>query len=178
LISVLLTGPVGSGKTTVCRELFDIARSAGRKVGGVSIEKWPDDSGQAEILALRDLTTGNWCELARPAGGSEPPEGWFVQGRWCFHREAFVWANMLLAKPSPVDLMIIDEIGPLEMEGEGFAPAAWSARAPRMLYVARSGLAKALRPNLKRPELKIMELTEDNRDGLPKKLAAIFEIYT
>ncbi len=176
MISVLMTGPKGSGKTTVCGELFKIARSAGWKVSGVSIDKCLDDSGEVEILALKDLSTGNWCELARVADDSEPPEGWFPQGRWHFHREAFVWANTLLARPAPVDLIIIDEIGPLEMEGEGFAPAAWSARAPRMLYVARSGLAKTLRPKLRRPELKIMELTEDNRNELPKKLATIFEI--
>jgi len=174
---VLLTGPVNSGKTTACDKLREIARANRWKVGGVTIEKELDENGKVETLILKDLMAGNRVEVGRPAvEGEELPEGWFKFHKWIFHREAFIWGNMLLSRPAPMDLIIIDEVGPLEMEGTGFAPAVWGVRAPRMLYVARSGMAKHLQPNLARGNFSLVELTEENRDDIPKKLANILEL--
>jgi len=176
LTQVLLTGPLDSGKTDVCKKLFQLARTAGLVVGGVSVERQMDEDEKTEVLTLRDLTSGSYCVLARPSSEGDPPEGWFQEGNWNFHQEAFMWANVIMSKPVPLDMVIIDEITPLEIEQGGLSPAAWTIRSPRVLYVARSGLASQIKPLAARGEFLIVELTEENREDIPRKICTLLDI--
>jgi energy-coupling factor transport system ATP-binding protein len=76
-----------------------------------------------------DVAGGTSRRLATRAGGDVPgrPEGdrALSHGGWSFDREALAWADGMLAAASPTcDLLVVDELGPLELlHGEGFTAA-------------------------------------------------------
>jgi nucleoside-triphosphatase THEP1 len=109
----IITGPVRSGKTT-----FLMARLNGKKdVAGFLT---PDYNG---IRNLYDISTRETFGFEK-TGGDVPGEECVGVGRFCFYREGFekgkqILAEALIRNPS---LLVIDEIGRLELNNEGFGP--------------------------------------------------------
>ncbi|GAB3839243.1 hypothetical protein [Hymenobacter jeollabukensis] len=135
----LLSGPIRSGKTTRLRHW-----AAGRTdVGGLLMPT--DAHGQRHFLDLRSGL--RWPVSARPGQ-------WPVQqvGRFRFSPAAFDWANAALrgaATEPAVQWLVVDEIGPLELRGQGLAPAFTALLAARRLpnhlvLVVRAGLVEAV----------------------------------
>lgn len=76
--------------------------------------------GERVGLDVKDLCTGTRVALAEkltPTGGPSTE-------RWHFHTGGLVWGAQVLAAGTPCDLLVIDELGPLELErGTGWANA-------------------------------------------------------
>lgn len=108
----VVTGARGAGKTTFCLRVAEIAHESGWQVAGLlSLSRFAA-SGRTGILA-QDLRSGEQRLLA----SLQPGEIDGVrQGRWSFSAAALKWADESLARAVPCDLLIIDEIGPLELE--------------------------------------------------------------
>jgi nucleoside-triphosphatase THEP1 len=79
------------------------------------------------------------------------------------------------------DLLMVDEIGPLELEqGEGFAPildllpveekASPGAKTTHTLIVVRPALVEKLCQRLDGIEFVVFHTTEENRDELPRRI--------
>lgn len=114
----ILTGPSGSGKTTLCRELAAAARSGGRDVAGVLCPAVFEGTCKTGI-AVVDLRGGGTRALARRR---EPgPAEATARRRWVFDDAALAWGDARLAAATPCDLLVVDELGPLELdEGRGW----------------------------------------------------------
>ncbi|MFO7681788.1 MAG: nucleoside-triphosphatase [Chloroflexota bacterium] len=118
----LITGDSGVGKTTWCRELVESARSNGCRVVGLLS---PPVVANARKVAidLVDLATGERRQLAR-LRQSEASPGSVSTGEWLFDAAVLAWGNEVLRRITAVDLLIIDELGPLEFEkGHGLQTA-------------------------------------------------------
>ena len=107
---ILVTGLSGVGKTTWCTQLIGLAREAGLSVNGLlspSIFK----NGRKVGIEIVDLHSGDHHQLARlredNVAGMQTP-------RWAFDSKVMAWANQTLADSGESDLMVIDELGPLE----------------------------------------------------------------
>ncbi len=119
---LLITGALERGKTTLCEQLAKLAGEAGWEVRGVlslavfvagrkvSIDLVNLSSGERRPLAHRDRSTDGICTK-----------------RWNFIQNATEWGNAILGRATsysdsaPCDLLIIDELGPLELvRGEGW----------------------------------------------------------
>jgi len=108
----LLTGPINSGKTT-------------RLTAWCASEK-----GVAGLLSPK-LETGRSFQNIRTGETRKmeaTPEEKAVQevGRFRFSTAVFEWANQVLlteAQNPATQWLVIDEIGPLELRGEGLEPA-------------------------------------------------------
>lgn len=98
----LVHGPIDSGKT-----------GRGRSVGGVLARKTPQ--GRRFV----GLAAGDAVALEHPA----PDEVAVAVGRFLFRQAAFAWAEARIkaAVAAGCDVVVIDEIGPLELRGEDFA---------------------------------------------------------
>ena len=114
---IIKSGGRGSGKTTFCQALVDLARSAGWEVAGV-LSPPILVNGQKIGIDIVDLSTNQSKRLANTIdrGGDGTKTN-----RWAFDDEALSWGNQVLGNIPPCDLLVVDELGPLEFErGEGW----------------------------------------------------------
>jgi nucleoside-triphosphatase THEP1 len=167
---IILTGGRGVGKSTVCQRTVELAEACGYTCGGVVTLSHPD--GSREVLNAR---TGQWRWLT-----VDPRlKRCVIQGRFRFDPETIAWADDVLARVVPCHLMVVDELGPMELErGEGWTNG--------MKVLRRGGFALAL--VVVRPELQVLAqdklspsmatvltVTLENRDGLPDVLLKMLE---
>jgi nucleoside-triphosphatase len=117
-VRVIVTGKVGSGKTQTCAEATARLRDLGWGVAGVlSLGVWAGDEKVA-IDAL-DVRSGDMQRLAEHTNENHCTQGPATPG-WRFHAETIAWCNSLLSAAADCDLLVVDELGPLEFEsGEG-----------------------------------------------------------
>lgn len=110
----LLTGPVRSGKTT---RLLHWARNAGHVDGLLC----PDSDGRRHAYAL---ATRIRFPLQVLDGTQQTGDSLRI-GRFVFSRAAFSRAQQLLLASwrSQPNYLVIDEVGPLELAGDGLEPA-------------------------------------------------------
>jgi molybdopterin-guanine dinucleotide biosynthesis protein A len=122
-IRILLTGESGSGKTTWCSELVGLARDAGMAVGGVvSPGVYVGDHRVA--IELWDVATDERRPLAALRTEPDPSA---VTKRWEMVPEGLSWGNNRLRLDRLIDLLVVDELGPLEFSHGGGLQAALEA---------------------------------------------------
>ncbi len=109
----LVTGSRGAGKTTFCSQIAQAAREAGWRVAGV-LSRPVFEGPLRTAIDAEDLRTGAARRLA--ARSEHPTPGSKV---WQFDPDALEWGNQVLAASTPVDLLVVDELGPLEFERGG-----------------------------------------------------------
>ncbi len=168
---VLLTAPSGLGKTTACLRAVELAQARGVRVAGVlSLPVFR--GGVKTAITLRDVGTGRERTLAHANAASNGPR----VGIWTLDPASVAWGQQVLASPTPCDLLVIDEIGPLELErGQGLTNALDLLRhvAYRVALVTmRPTLVETVTAQLDGLKVSVIELDERNRDQLPQKLVA------
>lgn len=119
----LLSAPFQSGKTTFLWKLAVQARTDNLKIAGI-ISHAVYQGGRKERIEVEDLRTGTRRILAdRWQGDLLYP----LLVPWRFHSSVLEWSNGVLAAIEPCDLLLIDELGPLEWIEEGGFRAAFAA---------------------------------------------------
>lgn len=179
MIFALVSGEIGAGKTTICQKVVDSARTRGFTCGGLLTPALIEHGRKVGIGGV-DLLSGErrvMARIDRDLGGPRV-------GCYYFAADAFPWANAVIASAvnSGCDLLVVDEIGPLELvQGRGLAPALDLLGAvPRALVVVRLSLADTLRNRLESkrwamsipPSLRVFVTTLHSRDDLPKEITA------
>jgi nucleoside-triphosphatase THEP1 len=167
---VILTGKRGAGKTTVCRETVALARAGNRTCGGVLTLRRSNGSRD-----LQDARTGSTRRLTLGTG-TDPA---VVQGRFRFDPRVLAWGATTLARATPCRLLVVDELGPLEIErGEGLAEALdvlSRGDFELALVVVRPELVARVRSLMPGDTTTVLTVTRGNRNGLPTALAASLE---
>lgn len=115
---LLVTGPSGSGKTSWCKNVVDFARDHHWSVAGLMSPAVMVD-GQKVGIDLHDLRSNQRRRLATRTksivdGHETMPTGGVMTGAWSFDPRTLGWGNDILANLTCPDLLIIDELGPLE----------------------------------------------------------------
>ncbi len=110
----ILTGESGSGKTHTCQCWVEHARSTGWQPCGV-ISPPVFENGKKIAIDVVHLRTG---ERRRLAERVERQSGFHVTDHWDFSTDVMAWSNAILGEMCPCDLLIVDELGPLEFEKE------------------------------------------------------------
>ena len=141
----LLTGGRGSGKTRWCEALARAGRDAGLVVAGL-VSPPVLVGGEKTGIDLLDVASGERRRLAERARADLPG----TEGLgWCFDPEALALGNALLARAGACDLLLVDELGPLEFgRGSGLtaAFALLDSRRYRLaVVVVRPALVAAAR---------------------------------
>ena len=169
---VLLTGPKGTGKTIACRRFVQKARELEMRVGGILAPARYNAGASKVGIDIVDVLTGEGWALAT----IEPEIDRRTVGQYRFDAEAMAWAlkRVMLALDMFLDVVIIDEIGPLEMrKGGGFAPALeclLSAKARSAILLVRPDLLACLQERLEDLSPTTITLTMPNRDQVPERL--------
>lgn len=166
---MLLAGQRGVGKTTTCQRLVEIASRQGYRVSGVLAPALFDQSGAKVGFEAVDVGSGERRILARADSDLGGPR----IGRYSFDLTSLSWACDLLQRAfaTGCDLLIVDEIGPLELErDQGFVTILrhLQRKTPcHTLLVVRNELLNELRRHLPQAELRYRMVTPHNRDAVP-----------
>lgn len=116
MVLVAVTGPVGSGKTTVLSSLAEWTRDKGKTVDGflaLPQDRLTPQEGAKEYV-LQQIALGTHLPFARRDESIFPP--YQIDARSL--DELATWAASL-KKRHPLSLLILDEFGPIEARGEG-----------------------------------------------------------
>ncbi|GAP43610.1 nucleoside-triphosphatase THEP1 [Lentimicrobium saccharophilum] len=128
----IITGEQGSGKTSLLKALSTSLAQRGKTCGGILAHgKWDDNLRSGfDLEFIPDGKTVTLCESA-------PREGWIRFRRFWFNPLAFdlgkLWLTESIVKKPEV--LMLDEIGPAEMENGG-----WAAILPGLFAEARHRL--------------------------------------
>jgi len=108
----IVTGWRGSGKTTFCQEMLLSARAAGWDTAGLLSPAVFQDAVKESIWA-EDIRSSEKHLLAAAHPQTESD---LAFGDWYFNRKTLAWGNQVLKSSVPCDLLVIDELGPLEFK--------------------------------------------------------------
>lgn len=116
----LVTGRRGAGKTTFCTGVARAARLAGWDTAGILSPAEFQGTSKVAIWA-EDARSG---EKRRLASFRRQAESDLAFGNWFFDLRTLAWGNQVLQTCLPCDLLVVDELGPLEFRrGEGWQAA-------------------------------------------------------
>jgi len=143
---VILTGDVNQGKTGFIISLVSRLKEHGIRVGGL-FAPGIIRNGIKEGFWLEDISSGKKYLLA----SRKPADGWIKQGHFYFNPEGIQEGNRILmqAVPGNFELVVIDEVGPMELGNGGWSPAikklCASSMVPQIWAVRRSLTEKVAR---------------------------------
>ena len=139
---IILTGKLQSGKTSFCLDLAQNAKEMGFNLAGVLS---PGIFHQDQKTGIDVVNLRSW-ERRRLAVLRGIGQTGLKTRRWSFYPEIVDWGNQVLKNAVPCDLLIVDELGPLEFErGEGWIAglsAVDSGEYQAALVVIRPSLLK------------------------------------
>jgi len=159
---IILTGKTGIGKTTVCEKVIAMAEHHGHSCGGFLTAKC--ERG----IIITDIRTGEKKPLAGLTDIYGGPRTW----RYFFNPEGIEFGNRALSGGVTSEILFVDEIGHLELRGEGFAGAiemVGTESVRNSIVVIRKKLLPEFLPRLCRG-ITVIETTRSNRDTLPQKI--------
>jgi nucleoside-triphosphatase THEP1 len=171
-MNILLTGERQVGKTTICKRVAELARGLGYDPAGVLAPALLDKDGLPMAYHALMVADGEQRLLAQANGDFGGP----CTSRYSFDADAFSWVieRLRAAISQGCNLLIVDEIGPLELkQGKGLAPLLSDFSAdglPPLLLVVRPELADQLQKRLSGLPFCTFTVTQENRQNLPNAI--------
>jgi nucleoside-triphosphatase len=167
-LRVLLEGYPGVGKTTVTRRLIALLRDAGVPLAGFVTDEIRV-RGRREGFAV-EAVLGDRGVLAHVELPGPPRVGRYGVDLQAFERIALP----ALAVPQPGGVIVLDELGRMELASAAFRDAVsvlWDRDVAVVATVQlhRHPFTDALK---RRPDVQVLRVTEHSRDALPEWLAA------
>ena len=165
---LLLVGRPGAGKSTVAQRTADFLRGSGLRVGGFFTGELRERGRRVRFAV--ETFPGERATLAHVSFPGPPRVSKYGVDVEAFERVALP----ALAKAADADVVIIDELGKMELASEPFR-AAVSAVFDRPVPVVATVQAAAhpFTDGLKRRrDIEALRVTRANRDDLPELLAA------
>ncbi len=162
---IIVTGAIGIGKTTVCEKVIKLVQSQGYTCGGILTYKTRDKS-----LTILDIQTGERKTLASIDNVYHGPR----TGKYFFNVEAIEFGIRAVDRGALSDILFVDEIGYLELGGEGFVNSLELIKAGKVknsILVIRKQLLPAFLGQLgDKPS--VFETTISTRNQLPQKICS------
>jgi len=163
-MKIIISGVSGVGKTTLCERIAEIAEKSGRKCGGVLC---PGAEGRTVAI---DLSTGEKEEMATTDSKAEG----IPVGNYILNEEGISLGKKAIcnAIENGSDLVFIDEIGPLEREGDGIFPEAERAIATEkdVIIIIREKMLDEFITQFSAIEFRTFIINQENRDQLAEKI--------
>ena len=116
---LIITGEVNSGKTSTVEQIISLLHSADKKIGGVFSKGTFIGSEKTgfNVIDVKSYCTKQLASIYFDKNFT------ISQGRYYFDPEVFKEFNNRLIQPSESDIIVIDEIGYLELYEKDFFPS-------------------------------------------------------
>lgn len=163
---VIVTGAIGIGKSTVCWKLVEILRNQGYTCSGILTYKSADEN-----ILIEDIQSGKKDILASSNSAYQGPR----TARYSFNPKGIDFGIQAIDKGTTAAFLVVDEIGYLELRGEGFVKILELIKASKVnncILVIRRELLSAFLPQLPVARL-VFEATVDNRNQLPGDIVSV-----
>jgi len=108
----IITGWRGAGKTSLCKTVITQAKRLDWDIAGV-LSPAVFEHGEKTGIEIVNLRTGETRLLARSTRFTDSP---LKTTGWAFDQKNTEWGNEILRDAASCDLLIVDELGPLELE--------------------------------------------------------------
>ena len=168
----MVTGRPGIGKTTAVLRAAEELRRRGLRIGGM-VSREVRRGGVRVGFIVSDLMTGEEGYLAK-VGRGEPRVGKYVVLVGELERVGVAAIRRAL---QGADVVVIDEIGPMELYSEEFkAAVAEALDSPRPVVATihvRAGRYPFGRAVLSRSDCTLLRLTLDNRGSAPLRIVEL-----
>jgi nucleoside-triphosphatase len=167
---ILVTGPPGVGKTSVLRRTVKALKNRGYTIGGM-ICRDVREAGVRVGFEIMDLSTGQRGWLAHIGQPTGPKIG-------KYHVNLIdvdvIGAGSILDAIQTADIVVIDEIGPMELLSTALSNAILKAveSSKPMLGTIHYRMSNSLVDNIKmREDTEILRVTYENRERLHNLVA-------
>jgi len=152
----ILTGPVHSGKTTLLKEVVRELKEKKYRIDGFLSEAvWTRE--ETVGYDLFDLKKERSIPLIRRTGEEE----WQKIGSYFFIPQSLTEAEKIILRGKEADILVVDEVGPLELSGRGFWPALKQVVFQPLnsyILVIRKNIIKDFLAMLGKSEVKIFDI--------------------
>ena len=166
----LITGPPGSGKTSVIERAMSILRERGLRAGGIYCPEIREGSIRVGFKII-DIMTGEERILAHVNQSTGPQVSKYRVNVANVDELSELAINRALYG---ADFLVIDEIAPMEINSEGFKRAviaALDSSKPVLAVIHQRTEAGFIGKIKAREDVQIFEVTQSNRENLPDQLA-------
>jgi len=155
----ILTGPVNSGKTTFLKKVIEELERQKLKLNGFLSEAV--EQNQIKIgYDLLDLRRKESIPFIRMSGQKD----WQRIGPYFFIPEGLAWAKRVILRRREREILVVDEIGPLELTGKGLWPALEKVifqRSQKVLIVLRRSILKNFLEVVGKRKIKVFDMEEE-----------------
>ena len=174
MLRIAVTGSPGIGKSTVVAKAAEkLADQPGFKIGGIQTAEIRKE-GQREGFSIRDLATGKTGVLASVRGNG-PRVGKSITSTWKTLKRSGLKRCNALRNALDCDLIVIDEVGPMELKSEAFVSAVEAVlESDKPVLAVLHRLSSHQLAQRMRKEFEVLLVDEENRDELPEKIANRF----
>ncbi|MDR2845796.1 MAG: NTPase [Candidatus Methanoplasma sp.] len=168
-IKIGITGLPGSGKTFALLRVIEMLRESDIVIGGMIDEPLTD--GRRKIgFTVRNIFTGETEVFASPEIESK-----IMIGKIGVDISKFESVGIAAIKTAcrDCDIIVIDEVGKMEVESQAFIDAvkeALDVDKPMILTLHKKSRNPLLQDIRRRDDVRILEVTPTNRNLLPYKI--------
>lgn len=166
----ILTGRTNQGKTSFTRQLIEELQKEALTVRGfVTLGNTNDSSRNA--YNIKDILSGKETALCSTQTDAQKPH----YGRFYFEESGIEKGCDTIAQTltHPTDLLVIDELGPMEINDRGWAPAIEKVvenNACAQFWVVREKLVKPLMRKWNVGDVVVFRLEEDDVKSIHKTI--------
>ena len=172
---LVLTGERGAGKTTALEEVLARLADRGLPVAGL-IQPPFIEEGKKTGFSVRNLSTGEEYLLARRCAADGDGEYGTI---FRFDPFGLKEAEKALDAAPRDSILVLDELGPVELRGHGHLPAlrrAMRERPPRLLVlVLRRHLVPRLLAVLEARDARVVEV-EESAERIAGEIAELYRL--
>ncbi|MEE9236376.1 MAG: NTPase [Thermoplasmata archaeon] len=173
-VKIGITGMPNAGKTYALQKVIDMLEAENRKVGGMVTEPIMSEGRRLGFWVM-DWQTKVKRVLASPEISSK-----VMVGRYGVDLEALeqVGVSAIRSATEEADVIVVDEVGKMEMESETFVEAvkdALDSDKPVILTLHKKSRNPLLQDIRRRDDVRILEVTPVNRNLLPYKIVGLLK---
>ena len=173
-VKIGITGLPSAGKTFALKKVIEMLESEGHTVGGMLTEPIVKKSRRVGFFVM------DWLTKQRGVFAHKDYDSRISVGRYGVDLNTLedIGVEALRRATTDSDIIIIDEVGKMEVESEPFIEAvkdALDSGKPLILTLHKKSRNPLLQDIRRRDDIRILEVTPVNRNILPYKIVKLMK---